>query len=528
MRASLVALAIAAVAVLILLYSAVFIVNPTQQALVLRFGEVRTAIRDPGLNFKLPLVEDVMFLDKRILDLDTPTQEIIAADQKRLVVDAFARYRIENPVLFFQSVNNVAEGSTRLATFLQSALRAVLAEASFEQIVRDDRPGLMERIRLEVEARAAEIGMQVIDVRIRRADLPEANSQAIYRRMQTERQQEATQIRARGAEAAQRIRALADRTGLVIRAEANRESEQIRGDGDARRNEIFAAAYTRDPQFFSFYRSMQAYQQGLRPEGTRLIISPNSDFFRYFNDPQGTSPISRGRSLEDVGPVPGAPPAVGGAPAPAPAGDGEEAASAGEPGAATREEPGGPSSGAGSVTILPAEDGADGEGGSSVPGGGAASGAVVIDPGEGAEPIVIPGPDDPLDVDRPATGTPPGTPPAAAPEDGDRGQSAVEPPAIGDQGALDPARPAPRPVVLAQNRPSGPGGGPALLVKPGAGTQSVISRPEDSAPGSYTAGYRAPGALPPATPLPPGRRPAAARDLLILESEERSAETDGE
>lgn len=289
MRAGLIGLLVVLAIIVVVALNSVFVINPTQQALVLQFGEVRQALREPGLNTKIPLVQDVLFLDKRVLDLNAPAQEIIAADQKRLVVDAFMRYRIANPVRFYQTVNNVREASTRLSTFVQSALRAVLAEATFEDIVRDARPELMQRIANRVSDLAQDIGVQVVDVRIRRADLPEANSEAIYRRMQTERQQEAREIRAQGQEAAQRVRAAADRTATVLRAEAERESEQVRGQGDAQKSAIFARAFSQDPQFFAFYRAMQAYERGLRSSDTRLVLSPDAEFFRYFNDPLGAA-----------------------------------------------------------------------------------------------------------------------------------------------------------------------------------------------------------------------------------------------
>ncbi|UOM34140.1 SPFH domain-containing protein [Acuticoccus sp. I52.16.1] len=287
MRAGLVVFAIVVVAAVVAALNALFIINPTQQALVLQFGQVKNTIREPGLNVKVPFIQDVMILDKRILDLNVPAQEIIAADQKRLVVDAFMRYRIRNPVEFFQTVNNVNEGSQRLNTFVQASLRAVLADATFTDIVRDNRPDLMQRIKQDVAARAEAIGVEIIDVKIRRADLPEANSAAIYRRMQTEREQEAREIRAQGAEAARRIEAAADRTATVLRAEARRQSEQIRGEGDAKKSAIFAAAFSLDPDFFDFYRSMQAYEQGLSAQDTRLVLSPDTDFFRYLGDPRG-------------------------------------------------------------------------------------------------------------------------------------------------------------------------------------------------------------------------------------------------
>ena len=278
-------------AIVFAVYSASFIVYPTQQALVLQFGEVKRPVVKPGLYFKIPFIQNVVMIDRRILDLDTPPQEVIASDQKRLVVDAFARYRIADPILFYQTVNrgSLVDANSRLSTFLSSALRAVLADASFVAVVRDKRPELMAEIRKRVGLRAAGIGVEMVDVRIRRADLPEANSQAIYKRMETERQREATEIRAQGEEAARRIRAQANRTATVILAEANREGEQIRGDGDAKRNAIFAEAFTRDPDFFAFYRSMLAYEKGLQASDTRMVLSPESSFFEYFRDPGGDS-----------------------------------------------------------------------------------------------------------------------------------------------------------------------------------------------------------------------------------------------
>ncbi len=276
-----------------LVYLSVFVVNPTQQALVLTFGQIdkvvnQTGSDEPGLKLKYPWpFQNVIYLDKRILDLNMSSQEVIAADLKRLVVDAFARYRISDPVLFFQRVNNIPEANLRLSTFLQSSLRSVVAKASFEAIVRDDRAGLMEEIRREVSSAASELGIEVVDVKIRRADLPDANSQAIFARMQTEREREAAQIRAEGEEQSRRIKSRADRDATVLKAEANRDSEIIRGDGDAERNKIFALAFGEDPEFFAFYRSMQAYEAGLQSGDTSLVLSPESSFFRFFNNPVG-------------------------------------------------------------------------------------------------------------------------------------------------------------------------------------------------------------------------------------------------
>ncbi len=274
-------------------YTSVFFVHQTQQTLVLRLGEPRRVITDAGLQYKLPLVDTVIYIDKRILDLDNPAQEIIASDQKRLVVDAFARYKIIDALKFYQSVSTIEGANSRLATVLNSALRRVLGEASFIQLVRDERAQLMSRIKDQVNREAANFGIQVVDVRIRRADLPDANSQAVYQRMQTERQREAAEIRAQGAQLAQAIRARAEREATVIVAEATSRGEQTRGEGDAERNRIFAEAYSKDADFFAFYRSMQAYEAGLKQNDTRLLLSPDSDFFRYFGDPAGKQPAAK-------------------------------------------------------------------------------------------------------------------------------------------------------------------------------------------------------------------------------------------
>jgi membrane protease subunit HflC len=302
----------------ILAYLSLFVVHQTQQALVLRFGEPVRVVLAPGLYTKLPLIDNVELLDKRILDLNSPPLEIIASDQKRLVVDAFGRYKIIDPLRFYQAVGTVAGADQRLSVLLNSAVRQVLGEAAFETVVRDERSALMGRITQRVNREATNFGIQMVDVRIRRADLPEANSQAIYQRMQTERQREATEIRAQGEQAARRIRAEADRTATVIVAEANRESEQTRGVGDAERTNIFAQAFGANPEFFDFYRSMQAYQAGLRPGSTRMLISPDSEFFRYFNDATGAAPLTGPPVVR--GPAatrPATPPAQPAAPAPA-------------------------------------------------------------------------------------------------------------------------------------------------------------------------------------------------------------------
>ena len=280
-------IAVLAVAALIVGYSSLFTVYQTQQALVLRLGQPRPPITEPGLHVKAPFIDSVVYIDKRILDLEAPPQEVIASDQKRLVVDAFARYRINDPLRFYQTLGSIAGANSQLSILLNSALRRVLGEVTFTHVVRDQRADLMARIRELVDKEAAGYGVQVVDVRIRRADLPEQNSQAVYQRMQTERQREAAEFRAQGAPRAQEIRSRADREVTVLVAEATSRSEQIRGEGDAIRNQIFADAFNNDPDFFAFYRSMQAYEASLKHTDTRLLLKPDSNFFRYFVDPSG-------------------------------------------------------------------------------------------------------------------------------------------------------------------------------------------------------------------------------------------------
>jgi membrane protease subunit HflC len=280
-------LAVLLAAALIVAYSSLFTVYQTQQALVIRLGQPVRVINEPGLNFKAPFIDSVVYIDKRILDLEAPPQEVIASDQKRLVVDAFARYRIKDPLRFYQTLGSINGANSQLSILLNSALRRVLGEVTFTHVVRDQRADLMARIRELVDHEATTYGVEVVDVRIRRADLPEQNSQAVYQRMQTERQREAAEFRAQGAQRAQEIRSRADREVTVLVAEATSKSEQVRGEGDATRNQIFAEAFSQDPDFFAFYRSMQAYEQGLRHNDTRLLLKPDSNFFRYFTDPSG-------------------------------------------------------------------------------------------------------------------------------------------------------------------------------------------------------------------------------------------------
>jgi membrane protease subunit HflC len=287
-----IAILIALFVVVIVGYSSVFTVSQTEQVLVVRLGEPVRVVTEPGLNFKAPFIDTVISIDKRILDLENPSQEVIASDQKRLVVDAFARYRIKNALRFYQSVGSIQAANIQLTTLLNAALRRVLGEVSFITVVRDERETLMTRIREQLDREADQYGIQVVDVRIRRADLPEQNSQAVYDRMKTERQREAAEFRAQGGQKAQEIRSKADREATVIIAEANSTAEQTRGVGDAERNRLFAEAYGRDPDFFAFYRSMSAYETGLRSADTRFLLRPDSEFFRFFANPSGHPPVA--------------------------------------------------------------------------------------------------------------------------------------------------------------------------------------------------------------------------------------------
>ena len=290
--------------VAVVAYGAVFTVQQTEQALVVRFGKPVDVVTDPGLHFKAPFIDAVIPIDKRILDLENPSQEVIASDQKRLVVDAFARYRIKDPLQFYTSVGSIQAANLQLTTLLNASLRRVLGEVTLIQVVRDEREPLMGRIRDQLDKEAGQYGIQVVDVRIRHADLPEQNSQAVYTRMQTERAREAAEFRAQGGQKGQEIKSNADREATVIVAEANSKAEQIRGEGDAERNRLFAEAYGKDPDFFAFYRSMTAYENGLKGGDTRFLLKPDSDFFRYFGSAGGKTTPAPTASTTGAAPAP--------------------------------------------------------------------------------------------------------------------------------------------------------------------------------------------------------------------------------
>jgi modulator of FtsH protease HflC len=291
------AVAVLAVIAIILGYTTLFTVSQTQQALVVRLGKPVRVITEPGLNVKAPFIDSVIYIDKRILNIESPAQEVTLSSQdkssataelvgERLVVDAFARYRITDPLKYYQTVG-VSGADAQLAILLNAALRRVLGAATLTDVVRDRRDELMVKMREQIGRDAKPYGVEVIDVRIRRADLPPKNSQAVYQRMQTERQREAAEFRAQGSQKSQEIRAKADRDVTVLLAEASSRAEQVRGQGDSERNRIFADAYGRDPDFFAFYRSMQAYDRSMQRGDTRLVLKPDTDFFRYFSSPSG-------------------------------------------------------------------------------------------------------------------------------------------------------------------------------------------------------------------------------------------------
>ena len=268
----------------LVVYLSLFTVKEINQAIVLQFGDPKKIITTAGLQFKLPFIQNVVFLDRRILSLDPAPAEVIASDQKRLIVDAYARFKIIDPLKFYISVGDERVARSRLATIINSRIRSVLGKQSLATLLSEERSTQMSIIQEGVNVEAEKFGITIIDVRIKRADLPQANSEAIYKRMQTEREREAKEFRARGAEMAVTITSTADRKVTVILANAEKQSEIMKGEGDGIRNKIFADAFGQDPDFFSFYRAMQAYETALIGGDTTLILSPDSDFFKFFGN----------------------------------------------------------------------------------------------------------------------------------------------------------------------------------------------------------------------------------------------------
>jgi len=273
--------------VLVIGYNSLFFVEQRVQALILQFGEPIRVIQEPGLNFKVPLAQNIVKFDKRILLFDNNAEEIIAADKKRLIVDAFVRYKIIDPLKFYQTVRFEAALNNRLGSVVNNSLRAVLGRAPLQAVISDRREQLMAEVSGLVAERATQFGISIEEVRIKKADLPSENSEAIYRRMQTERQQEAAQIRAVGEEKSRFIRAEAEKNKTILLAEAQRDGDILRGQGDAEKNKILGKAFSQDPEFFSFYRSMQAYSRALSEGDTTMVLSPNSDFFEFFGSTNG-------------------------------------------------------------------------------------------------------------------------------------------------------------------------------------------------------------------------------------------------
>ena len=268
----------------LVVYLSLFTVKEINQAIVLQFGDPKKIITTAGLQFKIPFIQNVVYLDRRILSLDPPPAEVIASDQKRLIVDAYARFKIIDPLKFYISVGDERVARSRLATIINSRLRSVLGKQSLATLLSQERTAQMAIIQEGVNVEAEKFGITIIDVRIKRADLPQANSEAIYKRMQTEREREAKEFRARGAEMAVTITSTADRKVTILLANAKKKSEIMKGEGDGQRNKIFANAFGKDPEFFSFYRAMQAYEKALIGSETSLILSPDSDFFKFFGN----------------------------------------------------------------------------------------------------------------------------------------------------------------------------------------------------------------------------------------------------
>ena len=283
MRTRTISIVVLILAAFFVLSSSYFYVDQRVQALVLQFGEPVKVIKTPGLQFKIPLIQNVEYFDKRLILFDNPVEEIISADRKRLIVDAFARYRIDDPLRYYQAIRYETALSNRLGSIINDSLRQVLGRVPLQDVISDRRSALLEEVASLVYEAAIDFGLKIEDVRIRRADLPTANSEAIFRRMQTERQQEAAQFRAEGEEQSRRIKAESEKEKTILLANAERTGEILRGEGDADKNKILAEAFSRDPEFFAFYRAMQAYVTAIDSSDTTMILSPDSEFFEYFN-----------------------------------------------------------------------------------------------------------------------------------------------------------------------------------------------------------------------------------------------------
>lgn len=282
-----IALAIVLIVIGVLLDASLFIVNQTEEALLLQFGKPVRVIDHAGLQFKIPFVQNVVYFDRRLLDVEPPPEEVIASDQKRLVVDTYTRYRIVDPLLFYQTVGTEEAVRARLTALVSSSLRQVVGKVPLSALLSAQRADIMHLIRDDVHSAAKPFGIDVVDTRIRRADLPPQNSEAIYARMNSERQQQAALYRGEGQQAAQTVRANADREVTVILADAQRQAQELRGQGDATATAIYAKAYDQDKGFFAFYRSLEAYRTALAGHNTTFVLSPDSSFFQFFGNPAG-------------------------------------------------------------------------------------------------------------------------------------------------------------------------------------------------------------------------------------------------
>ena len=271
----------------VLIWSSTFIVTPSNQALVVQLGNPVREVKEPGLYFKIPFFQQVLYFEKRIMELRGESGEVITSDRKRIEVEAFARYRISNSLQFYRALRDQDSASRQLTAQLNSQLRNTIGSQAFQSLLSADRVKVMDLIRQSLSKESANLGIQVVDVRIRRADLPAQNQQAVFDRMKTEREQEAAETRAKGAEDAQTKRAEADRKVTVLRAQANQQADILRGEGDAAKNKILGEAYGKDPNFFAFYRSLKAYEQTMASSNTTMVMSPDSPFFRYFRQNPG-------------------------------------------------------------------------------------------------------------------------------------------------------------------------------------------------------------------------------------------------
>lgn len=259
-----------------------FSVDQRQQAMILQFGEPKRIIKEPGIHFKLPFVQNIEFFDKRIIDLAIAEQEVIASDKKRLIINAFTKYKITDPLEFYRTVRDGNGLENKLSAILDSSLRQIVGEVQLKELLTADRINIMAKIKKIVSKQSEIFGVEIVDVRIMRADLPQENSQAIYARMQTEREKEAREIRANGAEESQKIRAEANKKKTIILAQAKKDADLTRGDGESQANKIYANAFNKDPEFADFYRSLKAYEESLKSGKTKMVVSPDSEFFRYF------------------------------------------------------------------------------------------------------------------------------------------------------------------------------------------------------------------------------------------------------